>query len=90
MIAYSIPINSENAMTSFVAPFTTLAEVCEAVNRGEKVYWKNDGYQVIIDMFNTFFVSWKPWSKDPSHTALFHNDGTSSDYNPQDFFIYDR
>lgn len=67
--------------------FKTLDEVKAAVNSGNIVCWKNDNYRVVVDMFDTWIVTYRPWSRNPNSVGLFWQDGTTSDYSPEDFYI---
>jgi hypothetical protein len=70
-----------------MAQFNTLAEIQEAVKAGRKVHWKNEGYVVGVDMWGAWYIAWMPHSRNPNYVGLFWQDGVTSDYNPEDFYI---
>jgi hypothetical protein len=64
--------------------FKSIAAVTDAVDAGETVHWKNCGYVVSKDVHGTYHVTYKP----NGHTVgLFWQDGKTTDYKPQDFFM---
>lgn len=69
-----------------MAQFSTLIEVQDAVKAGETVYWSNNEYLVTVDLFGQWHITYRPWGKNPHSVGLFWTDGTTSDYNPEDFF----
>lgn len=70
-----------------MAQFNTINEVCEAVKAGRKVHWSNENYVVGVDMLGSWFIAYRPWSKNPNYVGLFWTDGVTSDYRPEDFYI---
>lgn len=67
--------------------FTDLNAVKEAVDAGHKVFWSNDQYSVHKDIFGSYLITFRRWSKNPGSVGLFHLNGVDSDYKPEDFFI---
>jgi hypothetical protein len=73
-----------------MAQFNTINEVCEAVKAGRKVHWSNENYVVGVDMLGSWFIAYRPWSKNPNYVGLFYVDGVTTDYNPEDFYIAEK
>ena len=53
-----------------MAQFNTINEVCEAVKAGRKVHWSNENYVVGVDMLGSWFIAYRPWSKNPNFVGL--------------------
>ena len=67
--------------------FDTLAAVCAAVKNGEKVFWKNAGYTVGVDLLGQWYVAWMEHGKNPHYVGLFWTDGIGTDYTPSEFYV---
>ena len=73
-----------------MAQFNTIKAVCEAVKAGRKVHWSNENYVVGVDMLGSWYIAYRPWSKNPNYVGLFWTDGVTTDYNPEDFYIAEK
>lgn len=69
--------------------FDSLAQVQKAVKDGKKVYWSNNNYVVGVDLLGQWYITYRPWSKNPNTVGLFWTDGVTSDYDPLDFYSED-
>lgn len=67
--------------------FNTIKAVQEAVKAGRKVFWSNENYVVGVDMLGSWYIGFRPWSDKPHFVGLFWQDGETTDYKPEDFFI---
>lgn len=67
--------------------FTDIAAVVDAVDSNRKVYWKTPDYVVGKDLYGQYNITYRPWSKNPNTVGLFHIDGKTTDYNPEDFIL---
>lgn len=67
--------------------FNSLKGVQEAVKAGRKVHWANENYVVGVDMLGSWYIAYRPWSKNPHYIGLFWADGVNSEYKPEDFYI---
>ena len=67
--------------------FTDIADVVDAVNSDRKVYWKTPDYVVSKDLYGELNIVYRPWSKNPNTVGLFHTDGKTTDYSPEDFIL---
>lgn len=65
----------------------TLTEIKEAVSSGKKVYWKNQGYEVVKDKRNQFLVK---CLVNNYCVGLTWADGVTTSYDTEDFFISER
>lgn len=80
--------NYENQPSDTVMKtLNSLADVVKAVNDGHKVYWKTTDYHVSVDLYGTYNIVYRPWSRNPNTVGLFHLDGVSSDYSPSEFMV---
>ena len=61
-----------------------LNQIKEALNKGERVYWVNDLYEVIKDDLGQYFIK---CSSNNSCVGLTHKDGKTMNGEPKDFFI---
>lgn len=64
--------------------FDTLKQITDAVDRGEEVYWKNNAYQLIKDNSDQYLIK---CCINNDVASLYWVDGSSSSYNPKDFYI---
>lgn len=63
------------------AHYDTFAAITAAVDAGEAVHWKNDGYKVTAARGDYFITC-----STGSTVGLFWLDGVTSDYKPTDFY----
>jgi len=88
-----VKIDSENPKKTLsesatqLNEFETIYDVVKAVEDGKKVVWKSEDYVVGKDLYGDYNVTYKPWSRKPDTVLLFHKDGKSTDYKPEDFWI---
>lgn len=62
----------------------TLEQIKEAVQAGKTVCWKNDGYRVICDKHDQWFIFCR-WNSDC--IGLTHRDGVTMNGKPEQFYI---
>jgi hypothetical protein len=43
-----------------------------------------------VDMLGSWYIAYRPWSKNPNYVGLFWTDGVTTDYNPEDFYIAEK
>lgn len=80
-------LNEESTEDDYSTAFSTLRDVTDAVDAGKKVFWKNSEYVVGKDLFGTYHVTYRPWSRKPDTVLLYYTDGRNSDYSPEDFYV---
>lgn len=62
----------------------SLAEIKEAVDRGENVYWSNSNYKVIKDSIDQYYI----WSQsNDSYIGLTYTDGETLNGDLEEFYI---
>lgn len=65
----------------------TLSEIKSAISQGHIVCWKHDGYRVVYSSYtNMYYVVFKA---NNSCTGLTHNDGVTTDYDLEEFYIWE-
>jgi hypothetical protein len=62
----------------------TLDQIKAAVESGKTVCWSNDGYRVIKDSIGQWLVHYTPTN---NYWGLTHQDGTTVNGKPHEFFI---
>jgi len=62
----------------------TLSEIKTAIAEGKKVYWGNEGYEVILDGIGQYLI----YCEDTQYCiGLTHMDGVTMNGKEEDFFI---
>lgn len=65
----------------------TINDIKNAVLSGNRVFWKNDSYEVIKDSKNQWMIAFRQGQSGENYVGLTYRDGVKSDYNPKDFYI---
>jgi hypothetical protein len=67
--------------------FNSMTAIKEAVKAGRKVHWSNDNYVVGVDGVGSWFIAYRPGTRQANYVGLFWVDGVTTDYDPKDFYI---
>ena len=66
------------------ATFKTIDEIKAAVDKGKLVFWKTQGYEVVKDKFDNYFIIFQP---NKHCIGLTNMDGNLLNGNIEDFFL---
>lgn len=65
----------------------TLDEIKAAVNAGKTVHWASEGYTVIRDQHDQWFIAYRHGHRDANYIGLTWTDGVTVNGRPDQFYI---
>ena len=66
-----------------------LQEIKDAVDAGKKVFWSNDGYEVIKGDYE-YLIVWNRGGRDEYYIGLTHKDGVTMNGREAQFYINNK
>ena len=65
----------------------TLEQIKQAIADGKRVYWANDGYEVIRDKCGQYLIVWDRGGRNENCIGLTWQDGVTVNGKAEEFYI---